>query len=122
MCGILSGMCEKSLQNRIEAEPCYQSIAKNNVFCATKLYNLVRKNCNGSTEVVVEDVISSLIEPLLNFALIRGDDHESLPKHLQAHKKKFEVPSGGGFVVTGANLRHLNMSKLISRGKENRFT
>ena len=70
----------------------------------------MRKNCNGSTEVVAEDVIHNFIETLFNFALIRGEEHESLPKRLQAHEHKFKVLSGGRFDVVAAKLRDLGMN------------
>ena len=77
MRGILFGVCETSLQNRIEAELDYQEMVKKNILCTIKLHNLVRKDCNILTVVVVEDIIGNLIEALFNFSLSRGEDFDS---------------------------------------------
>ena len=111
--GILFGVCEKSF-----GIAC-QSMVKKNKLCAVKLHDLVRKNCNGSTVVVVEDVIGNLIEALFNFALIRGEEYEHFPKCLQAQEYKFEVLSGGGFDVAGTKSSDLHMNELISREQKN---
>ena len=59
------------------------------MFCATKLCDLARKIFNGSTAVVVEDVVVNLIEALFNFTLNIDEECESLPKHLCACEHKF---------------------------------
>ena len=74
MHGILFSICETSLQNRIESEPDYQGMLKKNTLCAIKLQNVLRNDWNGSTVVVVEDIIGNLIEALFNFVLIRGEE------------------------------------------------
>ena len=74
------------------------------------------------TVVLVEDVIGNLIEDLFNFSLIRGEEYESLPKHLQAYEKNFEVLSGGGFDVAITNVRDLHLNELISLGQEDNLT
>ena len=65
--GVLHGLCDAGLQNRIEAEPDYQAMVKKSRFCAIKLHGLVKKICNGSIVVIVEDVIGNAIEALFNF-------------------------------------------------------
>ena len=71
---------------------------------------------------MVEHFVGNLIEALLNFASIRGEEHECLPKHLQACEHKFEVLSGGGFDVAGTKLKDLHMNELTSRGQESILT
>ena len=61
----------------------------------------------------------NLIEALINFELIRGKEHESYPKCIQAHEHKFEALSGGGFDVVGTKLREMHTNELISRRQEN---
>ena len=57
---------------------------KNNLFNAITLHKLVRKICNGSTYVVVEDVIKNVIECMHAVMLLKRDDFNSLPKYLEA--------------------------------------
>ena len=78
--GVLCSICDIRLRNRMEAEPKYQDMLKTKRYCAIKLLDLVRKMCNGSTCVIVDDVIGNLIESLCNVVLIRGDDFKSLPR------------------------------------------
>ena len=54
-----------------------------------KLHQLVRKNCNGSTYMVVDDVIGNFLEVMYNVLLIRGDNFKSLPKYLEVANLKF---------------------------------
>ena len=85
---------------------------------AMKLYKLVKKNCNGSTVVVVDDVIGNLIEGIFNFVLIRGDDYDALPQYLKAYEHKYEVLCKAGYGLGNDKLRDLHMGELTSRGKE----
>ena len=82
--GTLFPLCEVSLRSRLEAEPECQKMVKTKRYCAMKLYELARKNYNGSTHVVVDDVVGNILEALYNVLLITGDDFQSLPKYLEA--------------------------------------
>ena len=53
-----------------------------------KLHMLTRKNCNGSVCVVVEDVIVTMLESIFSMMMIRRDDYDSLPKHLEATENR----------------------------------
>ena len=115
--GVLFGLCNVSLQNRIEAEPEYQLMVKRNRFCTMKLHDLVKKVMNGSTAVVVEDVIGNMIEAMFNFMLIRAEEYEALPKYLQAFEHRFEVLTSAGFNLADEKLRDMHMNELQSCGQ-----
>ena len=80
--GTLHSICGLSLRNRLETEPEYLEMVKAKRYCSMKLLDLVKKICNGSTYVIVDDVVGNLIESLYNVMLIRGDDFNSLPRYL----------------------------------------
>ena len=73
VCGVMHGLCDAGLRNRIEMKPPHQVMTKNNWHCTIVLCGLVKNNCNGSTSVVIDNVLGNLIEVLLNDALIRGE-------------------------------------------------
>ena len=58
------------MQNKLEAEPDYQVMVKSQQYDAIKLYQLVKQISNGSTVVVVDDVMGKLIEAMFNFLYI----------------------------------------------------
>ena len=97
--GALHSICDLSLRNKLEAEPEYQDIVKDKQCCAMKLLGLVQKIMNGSTYVVVDDAVGSLVESLHNVLLIRGDDFDSLPKYLEASEHRHAALDGDGFEV-----------------------
>ena len=116
---ILCGLCDIGLQSRLEAEPEYQDMEKKNRYNAMKLYELVKKNCNGSTVVVVDDVIGNLIEGLYNFVLMCGKEYDALPRYLQAFEHKYEVLSGASFNMANAVARDLHIEELVNRNQTN---
>ena len=118
--GILYGLCNIGLQSRLEAEPKYQNMEKKNRCNVMKLCELVKKNCNGSAVVVVDDVIGNLIEGLCNFVLMRGEEYDALPRYLQAFEHKYEVLKGAGFNMANAVARDLHMDELVSRDQTHR--
>ena len=66
------------LRNRLEAEPECKVMVMSKYCCAMKLLGLVKKTCNGSTFVVVDDVVSNLLEAMHNLLLTRRDDFPAL--------------------------------------------
>lgn len=107
------------MQNQIEAEPEYQMMIKKNRFCTLKLCKLIKKIVNGSTVVIVEDVIGNMIEALFNFALIRGEEYEGLPQCLQAFHHRFKALADSGFSIAHDQLRDKHIGELQSRGQSN---
>ena len=63
---------------------------KDNLFSAIILYKLIRKIYNGSTFVVVEDVIMNAVESLYSVILLKGEDFLSLPQYLEANTQKYK--------------------------------
>ena len=118
MCGTLHAICDMGLRNRLEAEASYQDMIKTKRYCAMQLLGLVRKICNGSTYVVVDDVVGSLIESLHNALLIRGDDFNSLPKYLEVSEHRYAVLDGAGFEIANAKFRDSYMEEQINRGQD----
>ena len=88
VCGILDSMCHISLRSRLEAEPKYQKMISNNLFSTITLFKLVRKICNESTFVLVEDVIGNAVEAMHSVMILRGEDYPYLPKYLEAATQK----------------------------------
>ena len=82
--GILETLCHISLRSRLEAETEYQRMMKNNLLNTIILRKLIQKICNGSTCIIVEDVIGNAMECMYAVMLLKGDDFDSLPKYLEA--------------------------------------
>ena len=72
-------------------------MVKKNRFYAMKLCHLVKKIMNGSTAVVVKDIMGNMVEALFNFMLIRVDECEEILKYLKAFEYKSKVLNGIGF-------------------------
>ena len=53
------------------------------IFDLIQFCQLVKKNFNGSTTAVVEDVMENVVELLNAFLPIRGDEHASLPNYIE---------------------------------------
>ena len=83
------------------------------------LRNLIQKVCSGSAAVVVDDVLGTILEALCNFLLNHGDDHDSLPKYLEASDHKFEVLQSTGFSFTTSEIRDNYLVGLRNRRQEN---
>ena len=115
--GMLCSICEVSLRGRLEAEPEHQLMDKSKRNFAVKLHNLVRKNCNASTYVIVDDVTGKLLESLCSFILIRGHDFSSLPKHLEVHEYRHEILREAGFEVANPKFRDDLLLELENRGQ-----
>lgn len=116
--GILHSICNVGLRGRLEAEPEYQQMPKTKRHCAMKLWELVKKSCNGSACAVVDDVIGNLIEAMRNALLVRGDDFSSLPKCLEALEHRHKILTQTGFDVASEKLRDNFMSELENRRQE----
>ena len=82
-------MCHISATNRSETEEDYQAMISSKIFNAMKFHGLIRKICNGYDSVIAVDVVGKMIEALRNFALIRGEEHDSLHKHLETSEHRF---------------------------------
>ena len=61
-CETLFGLYEVELHDCIEVRPECTTMMKKKRYDAIKLYKLVKKNWNGLTVVVADDVIGNLIE------------------------------------------------------------
>ena len=85
--------------------------------CAINLHNLVKKICNDSTYVVVDDVVGNMLESLHSVFLIRGDDHTSLPKCLEVSQHRFEVLEESGFNMVSPIFRDACMDDLNNCGQ-----
>ena len=116
--GTLMSVCDISLRSRLESEPEYQVMVQSNRYCAMKLYSLVKRNCNGSTYVMVDDVMGNLIEALYSVLLIRGDEYPNLPKYLEASDHKFVVLREALFDIANEELRDAYMTELDNRGQQ----
>ena len=119
MYGTFYSLCELSLRNRLEAEPEYEAMHKSKRYCAMKLLGLIKKICNGSTRVVVDDVVGNLLESLFNAVWIRGDDFPSLPKYIEALDHRYSVLEEVGFNVTNKRFRDILMNELLDRRQQN---
>ena len=93
-------------------------MVKSKRHCVMKLLGLVRKICNVSACVIVDDVLGSLIESLFNVLMIRGDDFKSLPKNLEASEHRHDVLDDAGFAIASPKFRDSHMEELVNRGQE----
>ena len=116
VCVTLFSLCEVSLGIRLEAEPECPKIVKTKRCYAMKLHELVRKNCNGSTFAVVDDVVCNILEALHNVLLITEDNFQSLPKCLEASEHRFKILVEVGFEVANVKFRDALMLELVNRG------
>ena len=80
-----------SVTNRLETEEDYQVMVSRKRFNAMKLHVLIRNICKISTSFIVDDVVANMIEALHNFALIRGEECNSLHTHLEASDHRFSL-------------------------------
>ena len=78
---------------------------KSNCFHVMKSCKLVKKNCNGSTRVVVEYVLGNMMDSLHNMMLVKGDEYEEFPKHLETFKHHFDVLKKSGLDIASEELR-----------------
>ena len=69
--GLLFSLCNVSLRSKLEVEAECQSMVKDRMHCSLKLNVLARKISNGSTNVVVEDVIGSMVEYVYSMMMIQ---------------------------------------------------
>ena len=51
----------------------------------------MKKKCYGSTNEIVEDVMGNLVGSLHRFLFIRGDEHASFPKCVDAYRNKYNM-------------------------------
>jgi len=84
--GDLFSICDVTLRNRLEAEPEYMGMVEDGGYNVMILHKLVRKICNGSATVVVDDVTGNMLKAMYNFMLIKGDNYLTLAKYLEASK------------------------------------
>ena len=54
-----------------------------------KFYQLVKKNYNRSTNIIINNMIGNLLEILHSIVLIRGNNYLSLPKYLEVSKYQY---------------------------------
>ena len=113
--GVLKSLCHVSLRRRLESELEHKAMIQDDACDVTVLHHLIRKACSGSTSVVVDDVVGSTLEALFNFLLNRGEDHESLPKHMEASDHRFEVLKTRGFTFDIPESRDNYLVELRSR-------
>ena len=70
-----------------------------------KLYQLVKKNYNGSTSIVVDNMIDNLLELLLNAVLIHRNDYPNLAKYLKTSDHRYSVLEEAMFEIANSRLR-----------------
>ena len=87
-------------------------IVEDDMHNVTILHNLIRKVCSGSTSVVVDDVVGTVLEKLCNFLLNRGNDHDSLPKYIELSDHKFEILKAAGFAFAATTISNIHITKL----------
>ena len=115
--GVLYSYCHISARNCLENESEYQAMKKKKRFDAVKLFQLINKNCNGSTTVVTSDKVGNMIEALRNFMLVRAEEYPSLPKYIEASEHLFRVLEATGFSIATEMLRDEYVSELVARGQ-----
>ena len=94
---------------------------KSKKYCGIKLCHLIRKTCNGSTIVIIEDVIGNLVEALCSMFFIRGNDYSGLPKCRKSSKHRCAVLLEALFDMTNDRLRSACIDELINCEKERKI-
>ena len=115
--GVICSLCHVSIRNCLEGEVEFQDMIKNKKHSAITLHKLIEKTCNGSTSVVREDVIGNLVESLHNYALVRGDDYESLSKHVEVSEQRYEMAKSSGLELANSKVRDRYLEELLSRNQ-----
>ena len=80
------------------------------------LCRLVKKIYNGSSYVVVNNVLGNVLEAMHNFMLIKGDKYLSMLKYLEAVKQRFNILKELGFNIASEGLRDVCIAEIKSRG------
>ena len=80
-----------------------------------KLCQMIRKNCNGSSCEVADDVIGTMLESMCSMMMIRGDEHDALPKCLEATENRHQVAKESNLDTTNDRLRDTCMTELENR-------
>ena len=57
----------------------------------------------------MDNVIGSIVEALHNFILLRGDDYDTLPNHMEASDQRYSTlgETGFRFITDGAHDGHV---------------
>ena len=86
----------------MEAKPEYETMVVTKYYCAMRLMGLMKKMCDSSTFVVVDNVVNNLLEAMCNSLLIHGDNFPSLLKCLDASEHQCKVLKEAGFDVANS--------------------
>ena len=65
-------MRRTSIKNLLESKLEQQDVINSDLRNAITLHQLVKKICNGSKWIVLDDVLGNFVEYLCSFAMIRG--------------------------------------------------
>ena len=84
---------------------------------AMMLYELMKKIRNGSTYVIVNDEMGSVIEKMFSLLILRGDDCPSLHTHLEASEEMCDCFKQAGCKCEITQLRDACAQELHVRGK-----
>ena len=107
-------ICSASLQNRLESEPEYQVIVQEDGYGMIVLYKLVKKICNGSSYIVVNNMLGNVLEAMYNFIFIKDDKYLLLVKYLEIAKQQFDVLKESGFNMASKELRDAYIAEIKS--------
>ena len=80
-----------------------------------KLHQMIRKNCNGSSHVVVDNVIGTMLESTCSMKMIRVDEHDALLKCLEATENRYQVAKESNLDMVNERLRDARMEELENR-------
>ena len=80
-----------------------------------KLHYLTKKECNGLSGVLVEEVSGNMAETMCSMLFLKGDDHPCFPKCTEALDHKHEVLEGNCFGISNSRFRDAYLSELESR-------
>ena len=68
---VLRSLCHASLRRRLESELEYKMMVLQDEYDITILYKLIRKIYSGSTSIVVDNIVGTVLEVLYNYLLNR---------------------------------------------------
>ena len=73
---------------------------------------MIRKNCNCSACVVIEDVIGTMLKSMCSMTMIRVDEHDAMPKCIKATENQCQVAKESNLDMANERLRDACMAEL----------
>ena len=111
---MLCSLCHTSLRNRLEGEVDYQEIVRTCKYDVMKLCSLIKKIYNGSTTVLVDDMLDNAVEALCSYLHLRGDEYYSFSKYIESSEQSHNLIKEAGASFVNDKIRDRHIIELVS--------